>query len=172
MTIAQNEIEKLIEEFKLTSCVECGKCTASCPMTEIFNDYSSSFSPRGVIEKTLLAFDILRDKGIWYCLTCDECTEKCPQGVKFRDFINSVRTIAIQKGLSKLGLFCKRCGQYFLPAHTLEYIKTRLTGEKKGIDLLYICPRCRKYDYSARVKGLLPARKRVSKEEGKRVSEA
>ena len=155
-------IDQLIKDYKLYLCVDCGKCVGSCPMTEIFEDYSSSFSPRNIIERALLAFDLVADKSIWYCLTCNECTVKCPQGVEFRDFINTLREIALKKKISRFGIFCKRCGQYFLPVHTIEYIRAKLNDGDTDIELLNACPRCRKYEYGEKVKALSPMKKIIS----------
>lgn len=155
-------IDQLIKDYKLYLCVDCGKCVGSCPMTEIFEDYSSSFSPRNIIERALLAFDLVADKSIWYCLTCNECTVKCPQGVEFRDFINTLREIALKKKISRFGIFCKRCGHYFLPVHTIEYIRAKLNDGDTDIELLNACPRCRKYEYGEKVKALSPVKKIIS----------
>lgn len=155
-------IDQLINQYKLYLCVDCGKCVGSCPMTEIFEDYSYSFSPRNIIERALLAFDLVADKAIWYCLTCNECTVKCPQGVEFRDFINALREIALKKKISRFGFFCKRCGQYFLPVHTIEYIRAKLNGDETDVGLLNACPRCRKYEYGDKVKALSPVKKIVT----------
>lgn len=160
--LRQISIEELAFQNKLFYCLECGKCTASCPMYEMFTDFSYEFSPRGIVEKVLLDFDILNDKAIWYCLTCDVCTEGCPAGVKFRDFIESIRELAIEEGVKELGLFCKRCGNYFLPTHTLEYLKEKLGRKKVSLDWLLLCPRCKKYDFSQKVKELISGSKKIS----------
>lgn len=167
----ENKIEELIARNRLLCCLECGKCTASCPMHEIFTDFSYEFSPRGIVEKVLLDSDILNDKAIWYCLTCDVCTEGCPAGVRVRDFIKSLRNLAIDEGMKELGLFCKRCCNYFLPTHTLEYIREKLGDKKKfdlkvSLDWLLVCPRCRKYEVSQKVKQLIRGSKRITKHVG------
>jgi len=88
-------VSEIASQCDLFLCVECGKCVAACPMTEIFKDFSYEISPRGMIEKTLMEFDVLTDIGIWFCLTCDVCTEICPAGVRYRDFVEGVRQLAL-----------------------------------------------------------------------------
>ena len=155
----QSNINQLINDYKLYLCVDCGKCVGSCPMTEIFEDYSSSFSPRNIIERALLSFDVASDKSIWYCLTCNECTVKCPQGVEFKYFITALREVALKKNISRFSVSCKRCGQHFLPVHTNEYIRVKLNGNDTDMELLQACPRCRKYEYGEKVKALSMVKK-------------
>jgi ferredoxin len=52
-------IGEIASQCDLFLCVECGKCVAACPMTEIFKDFSYEVSPRGMIEKTLMDFNVL-----------------------------------------------------------------------------------------------------------------
>lgn len=155
------QVEKLASENRLWLCVECGKCTSVCPMAELFEDFSYQVSPRAIVEKVLLDFDVVNDPAIWYCLTCDECTDGCPSGVKFRDFIESLRLVAIEEGIREPGLFCKRCGKYFLPTHTLEHLKGKLGNQKVPLDFLNLCHRCRRYDFSEIVKENLRGSRRV-----------
>ena len=47
-------LARIIDEKKLSLCVECGKCVASCPMAEFYDRFSFLFSARGIIKKALL----------------------------------------------------------------------------------------------------------------------
>ncbi len=156
-----NSVDQLLQETRALLCVECGKCASACPMTEIFEDFSYEVSPRGIVEKALFGFDVLTDVGIWFCLTCDVCTQLCPAGVRFRDFVQGVRALAVEEGVTEHGLFCERCGQYVLPIHTVDYIQEKLDGEEVPAEYLSLCPRCRKYDFTAKMKALRPRRSRV-----------
>jgi ferredoxin len=156
-----NTINEIASQCDLFLCVECGKCVAACPMTEIFKDFSYEISPRGMVEKTLMDFDVLTDIGIWFCLTCDVCTEICPAGVRYRDFVERVRQLALREGLTENGLFCQRCGRFFLPRHTLEYISEQLEDGAVPDEYLTLCPRCRKYDFGEKVKEAIPGRRKV-----------
>ena len=160
----ENSIGALMQETRVFLCVECGKCASACPMTEMFEDFSYEVSPRGIVEKALFGFDILTDVGIWFCLTCDVCTELCPAGVRFRDFVQAVRGVAVQEGVTQHGSFCQRCGRYVVPLHTVEYIQEKLRGKEVADDYLRLCPRCRQYDFTERVKALRPGKSRVKVE--------
>jgi Fe-S oxidoreductase/coenzyme F420-reducing hydrogenase delta subunit len=90
------DIKKIIDQTKVYNCVECGKCTASCPIAMLNHDYS----PRKTIEKALegLNDEILVDRELWSCLTCGICEDKCPSGVNYLQFVRSVRS-----GTNKIG---------------------------------------------------------------------
>lgn len=159
-------IERLAGQYGLFFCVECGKCVAVCPMGEIFDDFSYEVSPRGVIERALLDPQVPEDGGLtllttsrlWFCLTCDLCTELCPAGVRFRDFVEAARRLTIEAGVTEHGAFCRDCGAYLWPQHTVEYLK-RALGEAAE-ELLTLCPRCRRHGFSGKVKETLPGRLR------------
>lgn len=155
-------VEQLAEHYRLFLCVECGKCVAVCPMGEIFDDFSYEVSPRGVIEAILVEGDVeeLRANRIWVCLTCDLCTNLCPAGVLFCDFIEAVRLMAIESGVTEHCLFCRNCGTYLEPWHTVKYMKQTL-GEAAE-ELLTLCPKCRQYDFGEKVKALTPGNRKVN----------
>lgn len=154
-------VERLAEQYKLFLCVECGKCVAVCPMGKLFDDLTYDATPRGVIEKVLLDFDILDDARLWYCLTCNECTKMCPQGVRFRDFVEAARQLVIETGDTEQGAFCRNCGGYLWPQHTVAYLRQKLGPSAEELEL---CPKCRQYSAAQKIKGLIPAGRRVPAE--------
>lgn len=86
----------------VTSCLQCGICTSSCPPAR-FADPKLYFSPR------LLASEILKDnfdylaesEVIWRCFLCFECVNLCPHNVPLPNIILRLREYALVKGLSK-----------------------------------------------------------------------
>jgi L-lactate utilization protein LutB len=150
------DLEQLAEQYGLFLCVECGKCVAVCPMGEIFDDFSYKVSPRGLIEAVLVegGLEELKANRIWFCLTCDLCTNLCPAGVLFSDFVEAVRLKAIEAGVTQHCLFCRNCGTYHEPWHTVEHLK-QILGEDAE-ELLTLCPKCRQYDFGEKVKALTP----------------
>jgi ferredoxin len=147
-------VEQLAEQYGLFLCVECGKCVAVCPMGEIFEDFSYAVSPRGVIEAVLVEGGVeeLKANRIWFCLTCDLCTDLCPAGVLFCDFVVAARHLAIEAGVAEYCLFCRNCGRYHGPWHTVKYLKQTL-GEAAE-ELLALCPTCRQYDFGEKMKAM------------------
>jgi heterodisulfide reductase subunit C len=103
--------------------------------------------------------EMLNADGFWFCLTCDLCTNLCPAGVRFRDFVEAIRRMAIESGVTEHSLFCRNCGAYLWPGHTVKYLKQML-GEASE-ELLTLCPMCRQYGFGEKVKTLEPGSRKV-----------
>ena len=140
----KDTLAKIIDEKKLTLCVECGKCVASCPMAEFYDRFSFLFSAQGVIKKTLLGLDILNDPNIWFCLECELCAQLCPAGVKYAEFVEDVRQLAISEGITENSVVCPRCGRYHQPLPTVERLKEVLASSGLDAEFTELCPQCRR----------------------------
>ena len=150
-----NNIDEIVKEAKLSYCVECGKCVMACPMREIYQQFSYELSPRGISKKVLLGFDVLdifKGKEIWFCLGCTACTNLCPAGVRYAEFIESLRLLAISQGVTEHCLTCQRCGSYFVTTPTVDGIREELKERELSSEFLALCPKCRRYEFSDRVK--------------------
>lgn len=81
-------------------CLECGKCSAVCPITRW--ETKGFASPRRFVETALSGqFDALVESPLfWSCLTCKRCSELCPSDVRFSEFIRDVRKVAYADGAS------------------------------------------------------------------------
>lgn len=91
MQLNSPEIKRIVKECSLNLCLECGKCSASCPRLLAGKEYS----PR------LLAHKLIAEPGdwryienaVWECLTCALCEERCPSQVQFSRFIREMRAV-------------------------------------------------------------------------------
>lgn len=91
MQLNSPEIKRIIKDCALNLCLECGKCSASCPRLLAGKQYS----PR------LLAHKLITEPGdrayidnaVWECLTCALCEERCPSQVQFCRFIREMRAV-------------------------------------------------------------------------------
>ncbi|MDD5747556.1 MAG: hydrogenase iron-sulfur subunit [Actinomycetota bacterium] len=94
-------LDDSIESTNAMLCVECGKCTASCPVAR----RNPEFSPRKLVEYSLenLVSDLEKTDGIWECLTCATCEERCPFDVRFSDFIYQRRVASKEIRDNKVG---------------------------------------------------------------------
>lgn len=95
-----SNLQDFINQNRVWYCLECGKCSAVCPIT--FWETRAYCSPRLLIEKALNGYsaDVYEDPLFWSCLTCKRCSELCPSDVLFSEFIRDTRGLARNDGLS------------------------------------------------------------------------
>jgi heterodisulfide reductase subunit C len=88
------QLETIPNSEKIKSCIQCGTCTGSCPVS-----YAMDISPREVIA-LFRAGDIdalLNSKAIWVCASCYACQTRCPALIKVTDIIYALKRLAIEK---------------------------------------------------------------------------
>lgn len=92
MTIATDKLKS----NRAFLCLECGKCTAVCPISR----YNELFSPRRMLAEGLFydAENLISDKLLWSCLTCQLCSQRCPVDVRFSEYMRDVRADAYLQG--------------------------------------------------------------------------
>jgi Fe-S oxidoreductase len=92
----QTALELAVQKTGVFRCLECGKCTAVCPVSR----YDRHFSPRRTVGRALMCHDesLLSDDRLWACLTCLHCSQVCPSAVAYSDLTLSVRTEACKLG--------------------------------------------------------------------------
>jgi quinone-modifying oxidoreductase subunit QmoC len=80
---------------KLLSCIQCGTCSASCPLSH-YMDYT----PRKIIAMTREGFrdEVLNSLTIWLCASCYACTVQCPREIHITDVMYALKREAIQMG--------------------------------------------------------------------------
>jgi Fe-S oxidoreductase len=90
------ETDSLVRATNVLFCLDCGKCTATCPVSTV----RSGFSPRRIVETAMMENmkGVDSDRYLWDCLTCGKCTNYCPEEVRFMDFVRGQRERAIAKG--------------------------------------------------------------------------
>ncbi|MDD5093639.1 MAG: (Fe-S)-binding protein [Dehalococcoidia bacterium] len=90
------EIKRIAADTKAYGCLDCGKCTAVCPVSR----YDCDFSPRMLVYDALHGgeSEVLKDGQIWSCLTCAACEKVCQSGVRYSDFVRSLRADAYEIG--------------------------------------------------------------------------
>jgi Fe-S oxidoreductase len=79
-------------------CLECGKCTAVCPISR----FNNSYSPRRLVAEGLFygGEDLYSDRLLWSCLTCQLCSQRCPVDVKYSAYMRDIRAEAHRRGES------------------------------------------------------------------------
>lgn len=89
------ETDDLAKATNVLFCLDCGKCTATCPVSIV----RPGFSPRRIVESALMQNwgGVETDRFLWDCLTCGKCTNYCPEEVLFPDFVRGQRRRAVSK---------------------------------------------------------------------------
>jgi len=93
-------VSKALKKTNVQYCLECGKCSGSCPISKI----NEAYSPRRTVERFLLGYEdrVLSGTDVWTCLTCFTCSERCPSDVRFPEFIRACRSVASKEAMEEL----------------------------------------------------------------------
>lgn len=86
----------IIQRTHAYLCLDCGKCTGSCPLARVDPEYS----PRRIVERVVFgeAESVIADPRLWSCMTCGLCSARCPSKVDFSRFILEMRAEAFGTG--------------------------------------------------------------------------
>jgi quinone-modifying oxidoreductase subunit QmoC len=89
-----NEIMRVSGCEQLKSCIQCGTCSGSCPLS-IYMD----FSPRQVMALVRADFkdEVLHSKTVWLCASCYACTVECPRQIRITDIMYALKQRAIKE---------------------------------------------------------------------------
>lgn len=76
---------------KILQCIQCGTCSASCPLTD-----QMDHAPREIFA---LIRDgemeaVLRSNTPWYCVSCYQCMPRCPREIPVTDLMYSLKQMA------------------------------------------------------------------------------
>jgi len=90
------ELMELAVKTKAWACYDCGKCTATCPLTRAGADYS----PRKHVLATNQGrvSEFTSNGSLFDCLTCKMCDSRCPVGVEYTDLVLNLRELAHREG--------------------------------------------------------------------------
>ena len=89
-----NTLQEIIQKNRVWACLDCGKCSAVCPISRW--ETHRYASPRTMIEKAIQGRteDMMDESLFWSCLICKRCTELCPSDVHFVEFVREARGLA------------------------------------------------------------------------------
>jgi heterodisulfide reductase subunit C len=158
-----NRLERIAREYNLASCLECGKCTSSCPYMPSLGDPAKGKSPRHIVKGVLSGTEFLASGAIWFCPTCDVCTERCPSGIPLRRFFEALRREALESGHDEHCLRCSRCGTYLMPQGVHAFLVGLLGGSDAPHEFTHLCPRCRSLSVSRLIRDSLPHPTRIAR---------
>ena len=91
------ELSRVPGSEKLLLCLQCGTCTADCPVAR----FSDSYRPIRILRMAQLGMRerVLSSDEIWLCATCFACSERCHQGVEFANILRALRNMAVKEGI-------------------------------------------------------------------------
>ncbi len=83
---------------QLSTCVQCGTCTASCPSASAMD-----ITPRKMWRMVQLGMvdEVLRSKTMWLCSICYQCQMRCPRGIPLTEAIAKLKQLAIQQQIKQ-----------------------------------------------------------------------
>ncbi len=95
-TVDQDFIER-VEEISgqnIKQCMQCGTCSASCPMEE-----GMDMSPRKVMHLTQMGLREYVESAntVWICASCHTCETRCPRGVDLPRVMEAIRLLTLRK---------------------------------------------------------------------------
>jgi len=96
MSDAEERLAYILRD-PLFPCIQCGKCTGSCPISTV----SPHFNIRRILYEMLNSEgeDIAHKKEmIWDCSTCTTCVARCPKQVDPAELVMSVRSVLVEDG--------------------------------------------------------------------------
>ncbi|MFH1748379.1 MAG: (Fe-S)-binding protein [Planctomycetota bacterium] len=91
------EFAGTVKNTRAWACYDCGKCTATCPITRTGGDYS----PRRHVLATNLGHkhEVLENGTLFTCLTCGLCEQRCPADVAYTDLVQKLRELSYRDGV-------------------------------------------------------------------------
>lgn len=83
-----------MEHLAVTSCFQCLKCSAGCPMS-----FAMDLLPDQVVRLCLLgqADQVLGCRTIWVCSSCATCSTRCPNGVDVAGIMDSLKEVVLRR---------------------------------------------------------------------------
>ncbi|MBI5585201.1 MAG: 4Fe-4S dicluster domain-containing protein [Deltaproteobacteria bacterium] len=94
----QSLLEQVLERSgqNLLRCLQCGKCSGSCPISS-----AAVGGPRRLIARILggMQEEALRDPTWWYCVSCGTCAGRCPVEINMYAVSTALCEIAAARGI-------------------------------------------------------------------------
>jgi heterodisulfide reductase subunit C len=94
-----HEFRELIKRFSgedVGKCIQCGKCTAGCPVA-----LDMDFVPNQVMQLIRMneQDSLLNANTFWYCASCQTCSVRCPEDIDIAKIMNTLRRLVFEKNL-------------------------------------------------------------------------
>ncbi len=91
-----SELSASARAARAWACYDCGKCTATCPISRIGGEYSPR---RQVLAANAGDSAEVLGATVFRCLTCGLCDRRCPAGVAYVDLVRRLRELNFREGV-------------------------------------------------------------------------
>ncbi len=93
----KNAVEKLAG-VNLSVCLQCKKCSSGCPVAKL-----ATTRPSEIMRMLHLSAgeELLECDLIWLCASCETCSARCPMGIDVASVMDSLRSLALDRGAPK-----------------------------------------------------------------------
>lgn len=97
MSTFLKEVNDRMGGVPIQDCFHCRKCTAGCPVA-----FAMEYNPNAVIKMIQMGMKdkVLGSSTIWLCASCETCVTRCPNEVDIARMMDTLREMAIEKGVS------------------------------------------------------------------------
>ncbi len=91
------ELAETAKKTKAWACYDCGKCTATCPISRSGGEYS----PRRHVLATNMGDrqELVGNGSLFNCLTCSLCDRRCPAEVGYTSLVQQLREVSHREGV-------------------------------------------------------------------------
>ncbi len=96
-TAFRNQILKTPAGQKIPTCMQCGICSGSCPVS-----HEMDYTPRQLVRMVQLGLkkEVLSSNAIWICTTCFSCSVRCPRGIHPTELMETLKSMAMKEGIT------------------------------------------------------------------------
>jgi heterodisulfide reductase subunit C len=89
----QSEMIVRTSGVNVRKCMQCGKCSATCPSFAEMDIHPHRFV--SLVEEGDVS-RLTQSRSLWQCLSCFACVERCPRGVEPAHLIEAARLITLR----------------------------------------------------------------------------
>ena len=95
-----HKFRELIKELSgadVGKCIQCGKCTAGCPVA-----VDMDFVPNQVMQLIRMneQDELLKANTFWFCAACQTCSVRCPEEIDIAKIMNTLRRLAAEQQIN------------------------------------------------------------------------
>ena len=109
--------EKGFDTAKLSTCIQCGTCSSSCPTY-----FAMDVPPRKLWRMVTLGLkdEIARSSTFWLCTACHTCTVRCPRGIDVSESMRQIREWVIGDQVQETPRALRMMSEMIVESHNMK----------------------------------------------------